>query len=607
MCGFSVILTPKKSLSESQISKIDKDLEHRGPDSSGVYQKKGFTMIFRRLSILDLRQVADQPMVDEKNQISLVFNGEIYNYNQLKNELSAKGFIFKTKSDTEVILHGYKAWGTSLCKKLEGMFAFVIIDKMKEKAIIARDQYGIKPLYFYKNDNFFYIGSEIKPLKNLVKLEVDKNCLSELFFFRYIHGVKTGYKNVKKIEAGHFANIDLINYKLKIQKYYDVVDTISDREDKNINKNKISIINHLLKQSIIKHTQSDVGFSVQLSGGVDSSFLVALLHQKFGKNLNTYSLRIDDKNFDEIEYRKEVNKLYPTNHIEIDCDSNTFANSFEQTIKSLESPTTHFGCVLLYELCKKISIKNKVVLTGEGADEVFGGYPRYKEIDKIINLKKLANILPITLIRKIPRLNFLEYYKNKNPLKEILTFRTFDKITEIFSDLKFNNKFLMKIEERFDNPRNQIAFYDYKIYLESLLLRQDKVSMAHGVEARVPYVNQPLIDYVNSLGVKEKYDKNCPKIILKNISKKFFNKKFIFREKNGLNLPITKWLLDKKGFGRYIELFDNNNYEILKFNANKILIKKIIDDFRTKKKLEYGKLIAQLINFEIWLRTFKSQ
>ena len=599
MCGFVVLIQPGKKFSENLLSNIEKSIFHRGPDSGGIYSEKGIALIFRRLSILDLRKIANQPMENKKANVFVVFNGEIYNYKNLKNSLEKKGYNFKTESDTEVILNGYLEWGNKISGKLEGMFAFAIFDKNKKKIFVSRDHMGIKPLYFFSNGEFIYFGSEIRPLKFFNKLTPDKKNLSEIIFFRYAGGKSTGYKNVYKVLPGFNYHVDVDNLYVKKERYFDVRQTFKNQRKSNYQSN----IEKLLFRSIDKHTQSDVGFSVQLSGGLDSSLVLAFLHKKYDKKINTYSINIDDIEFNEIQYRKVVNQLYPSEHTEVFCDSSTFADSLEPTIKSLEAPTTHFGCVLLYELCKIISKKNKVVLTGEGSDEIFGGYSRYIEIEKILFLKALSEKLPKFMISKIKKLNFLENYKNKNPYTELITFRSFDILKEVFFELPNSNEFIHNTFQNFENPRNKIALYDQTIYLESLLIRQDKISMAHGLESRVPFVNTSLIKYVNSLSTKDRYDKKMTKKILKQISENFFPREFIYRKKNGLNLPLSKWLLDEKGFGRFLGLFEESNFKLLEYTEKK-KISKLVNNFRKKKQIQLGKVISQLINLELWLRSF---
>lgn len=596
MCGFVVLIEPKKKFSNDILSKIEKKIFHRGPDSGGILNENGISMVFRRLSILDLRKISDQPMVDKKNSVSIVFNGEIYNFLELKKKLIKKGYFFKTNSDTEVILKGYLEWGEEISNMLEGMFAFAIFDKKKKNLFVSRDHLGIKPLYFFSNGKFIYIGSEISPLKNFIDLQVDKESLSEILFFRYASGKSTGYKNIFKIPAGYNYSINIETLNVRRTQYFDLAGTFYKNKKMDLN-----LIESTLFKSINKHTQSDVGFSIQLSGGLDSSLLVSSLYKMSGRKIDTFSLSIDAPDFNEYKYRKIVNELYPTNHHEIFFDSYKFANSFEKTIESLESPTTHFGCVLLYELCKVISKTNKVVLTGEGADEIFGGYSRYIDFRKILLMKKISTYMPNQLINRIPKLRFLENYKLKNSFKQLITFRVFDIFEDIFHEFSPNYEKIEELVAHFSKPRDKLAIYDQKIYLESLLVRQDKVSMAHGVESRVPFVDVPLIVSMNSFPEDKRYHNKITKHVLKKIAKKFFPRNFIYRKKNGLNLPISQWLNDKRGFGRFLDLFDDPNFKLLDY-ADKDKIKNLVNQFRTKNDPSLAKVLSQLINIEVWLR-----
>lgn len=601
MCGFVALIEPNKNFSERILSKIDSDLYHRGPDSSGRYVRNGFALVFRRLAILDTRDIADQPMVDDIRKISMVFNGEIYNYKKIRNDLESKGHNFQTESDSEVIMKGYKEWGEEIFNILDGMFAIVIVDQIKGLAFAARDRMGIKPLYFYQNKQFIYIGSEIKPLKNLFPVILDKSSIGEIIFFRFPSGEKTGCANVKKILPGTYFIINLGDSNVRKKTYFSVVDTIKNNKK---SENFEEDISSLLEQSIIDHTQSDVGFSLQLSGGLDSSLISAILNKNLDQNIDSYSLKIDSQHFDESEYRAIVNKLYPSNHHELICDSELFADTFEKAIKCLEMPTTHFGCILLYSLCELISKKHKVILTGEGADELFGGYSKYSEIQKLVYLKRISNLIPDFLINNIQKIKFLEYYKDSSPFFNVMTYRKFDILKEIFTDISIDLEYRNNILNKFSNPLDKLTLYDQTIYLESLLLRQDKLSMAHGLEARVPFVDLKLIKQTNLLSRNIKYNNKCTKIILKRIAEKYFPKDFIYRKKNGLLLPISEWLRNQKGFGRYLELFSNNNCQIQDF-CDLAKIKKIIEAFKFKDRDDFGPALAHLINIELWLRLFK--
>ncbi len=268
-------------------------------------------------------------------------------------------------------------------------------------------------------------------------------------------------------------------------------------------------------------------------------------------------------------------------------------------------PSTHLGCILLYSLCEKVSKKHKVILTGEGADELFGGYSRYSEIRKLIYLKKLSNFIPDVFIKSIKKLNFLEYHKKTNPFFEMMTYRKYDLLKEIFSDVQLDLDYRKEVLSKFSDPLDKLTSYDQTIYLESLLLRQDKLSMAHGLEARVPFVDLNLIKKINFLSRDIKYNKKTTKIILKRVAEKYFPKDFIYRKKNGLLLPISQWLRNESGFGRYLDLFFSNNCQIQNY-CDKSKIRKIIEKFKFKSRDDYGPALAHLINLEIWLKSFKT-
>ena len=308
MCGivaqFSKNCQPPNEL---RVTAMANDIEHRGPDDEGFHFSDWFGIGFKRLSILDLSYDAHQPMYDEKKDYVIVFNGEIYNFKSIRQELIKKGYSFFSKSDTEVVLKSYIEWGSECLSKFTGMFAFIIVDLNKDKVFVARDQLGIKPLYFYQDDRNIFFASEIKCFRNCTKLDINKDALYEQFYFRYVSGMRTIFKNIYRLEAGNFLEFDK-RAMIKQKKYYDVIDSVTQPNKKNID---MDLVEQILGESIISHTSSDVGYNIQLSGGIDSSYLVANLSEEYKHKVNTYSAELTGYEYDEAIYQNYVSNKSP--------------------------------------------------------------------------------------------------------------------------------------------------------------------------------------------------------------------------------------------------------------------------------------------------------
>lgn len=595
MCGFVVFFEPKRKFNHKLLKSLGNDIIHRGPDAEGYLNEEGIGGVFRRLSIIDPSSKSDQPMTSGK--ITIFFNGEIYNYKKLKAELISEKINFKSNGDTEVILEGYKKYGINFLKKLIGMFSIVIIDRFFDKAIVLRDPFGIKPLYIYKNKNFIGLSSEVKPLHRACKPEVDFEALKELLVFGWAAGKLSNYKNIDLIKPGTLLEINLKNSLIKQQNFENIFNY-----EKIYNLDVLEI-GELIDKSIQDHTMSDVGYSLQLSGGVDSSYIAAICAKNSDKKLSAFSINIDDESLSEEKFQKQVVEKYNLKYYKVNFNGQNYAEELPSAVKYMEGPTPHGGCVAIKYLNKEISKFSKVVLTGEGADELFGGYARYQFLEyfKLINFIK--KFVPQNFIPNIYPFQTLYKYKKTDPI--------------IFSSVGYNFETLWrsmpeiiplpghreKISSNFSDILDKLRSVDQSSYLSSLLIRQDKLSMAHSVEARVPYVHLPLYKKMNKLNISANYYKRQTKPILKQIAKKKLPEELVFRKKNGLLSPYGKWFSDTNGAGAYLEYLDNSNSRIKSF----------VDEKRFNKFLSIARkdiyknqnILRKLVEIELWLRSIK--
>ncbi len=602
MCGLAAFFEPGRVFSDSLLSAVSSDLYHRGPDSEGKISEKGFGLVFRRLAIIDPIKLSDQPMTSRDGNSTVIFNGEIYNYKQLRSQLKSQGIIFKTNSDTEVLLEGYNFYGEKILDYLEGMFSFIIIDRKRSIALAARDPFGIKPLYYIHNKNFTAFSSEMRIFSRLKKAEPDLSALPELLTFKWAAGKTSNQTDVIKVEAGTTIKVNLYDGSIKKFRYSNILDLLTSPKINDENN-----VKEALEKSIYDHLISDVGYSTQLSGGIDSSLITALASKDKKKKISTYGIKIEDEKFDESIFRDMVKEKYPIDTFDLKIDGYDYAEALPSTIDSLEGPSSHGGCVALWLLCKEIKKKHKVVLTGEGADELFGGYERYGLWRKTAFQEKLSK-LPFTkfLPSSYPFLGIKRFINNDAAIFSSV-YDNLDNLNFLFPDiLPALPGYRNKITKNFNDFRDRLYAIDHTAYLESLLNRQDKISMASSIETRVPFVHLPLWKVVSGLPQSIRTPGYETKPVLKKIALKYLPDALVNRRKIGLVLPYHKWLSDSNGFGRYLDFLKEPNAPI-KSVSEKKQIDLLIDRYRSNPSWDLSKTINKLINIDLWLRSFKNK
>ncbi len=603
MCGFAAFFEPGRIFQQELLDGVDRDLYHRGPDSGGMISEPGLSLVFRRLAIIDLSDDANQPMTDSTGRCSIVFNGEIYNYKEIRKDLQSAGANFHTNCDTEVILQGYLFWGEEILDRLEGMYAFAIVDRKKSVAFVARDPYGIKPLYMLRNGSTTAFASEMRVLTRLIKPEIDESALAELLTFAWAAGTKSNLKGIERVPGGTVYKICLNTGTVTSRCFLNILDLLGQETPMTMDES-VEQISGAIKTSLRAHLISDVGYALQLSGGVDSSVVAALASEETDWPISSFSASLGNHPLDEGEFRNEVVERYNLVHNEIPLGNKEFADALEQAIWHMEGPVPHGGCVMLMLICNQLRSETKVVLTGEGADEMFGGYYRYEIWRKLRNQELISRILPSKVLPNRRPFMGIKKFAGLDAAVYASVYRDIRPLHRLFPELVPGNGAREVSSNNFKSFLLRLFAVDQTAYLESLLVRQDKMSMAASVEARVPFVHVPLARKTNSIPRKIMAPGGITKPVLKRIAEKYLSKRLIHRRKNGLLLPYSDWLKDPDGLGRYLEYLSDPNSRLAAY-CSRGELENIVENFRTGRHSGVQWLM-RLVNIEIWLRTADS-
>ncbi len=562
MCGITGFINYDNTIPDKElILKLNNVIIHRGPDNGSVKLIDNVALGHRRLSIIDLSENANQPFTTINKRFTIVFNGEVYNFSEIRDNLIAKGIEFKTKSDTEVILYAYQEYGNSCFRMFNGMFALSIYDSQTKELILARDQFGIKPLYYLNNQNNFVFGSEIKSIIQHPEFNptIDSQGLTEYIWFGNPLGDNTIYKSVKELDAGCYMIVSASG--LKIEKYFN----LNKIQEKKISETEaIREIRRLLEDSVKRHLISDVPVGVFLSGGIDSSALVALGAKHYSGKLKTYSVGFDFASGpNELGLAAKIAKKYDTDHHEIHISGKNVINVIETLVDAHDEPFGDAADIPLYLLTQKIKGDIKVVLQGDGGDEFFGGYSRYNTLQ---NTKKWGALFFLP--------QFIKYLKISNP--EILRLQRFvAAISE--NDPAVRNALLLTMSSKFTAPLNifnseyskilnaidpfqrykeiykhlpqgiddvQALFYsDSQIILKDTFFEKvDKSTMANSIEVRVPFVDKELTEFMLSVPANLKVKGGVKKYLLKKALEGIVPDEILYGKKTGFSVPYAYWL-----------------------------------------------------------------
>ncbi len=598
MCGIAGIFASQRKLLDKEIlscNQILSKLDHRGPDNEGFYQNDQLFLGHKRLSIIDLSDSAKQPMSNEDDTVWLTYNGEIYNFVPLREDLIQKGHTFKSESDSEVILHLYEEYDEKCVDFLEGMFAFALWDDKKQKLFLARDRLGIKPLYysFEEETQVFMFSSEVLPLKEALGEEGEYDLTAVSHFLQYgaVSSPNTIFSNIKTLTPGHYMTLE--GRELKEHPYWSLAKILN----KNIKKSpEIKDLKKIIQNVVNKHLVSDVPLAILLSGGMDSSALVAFSASNPDIKLKTLNISFAEKDFDESLYAKQVSEKFNTEHYECLLLEEDILKYFDAFLNHLDQPSVDgLNTFVVTQVAKEQGIK--VLLSGLGGDELFGGYSHFKLIHYLNTAKKVLEFCPKGF--HPPILNCLTWIARNRNLKgfgrlSYLMDTSFESMYRVYRGVfskeqiaQLLNCNVDRVQPALSLDANALSSYmDKAVYLEfdrylqdQLLKDADVMSMAHSIEMRVPFLDHTLIENVLQLNYKYRFDPKVPKKLLYDLVGSELPDKSVFRKKQGFTFPLDQWM---RG--------------VLKSRVEQVLLEEGFD-FISKKEIE--KIWAQFLKGEL--------
>lgn len=566
MCGFLVLLkSNNREIEKLKIQNVINDLKARGPDHQAVLQSNSSLFVSTRLAHRDLGDGANQPFKDLESRSVIAFNGEIINDFELRNDLIKKAVSFSTRSDTEVILKGYLQEGISFFSKLRGMFSFIIWDEFNKRHIVVRDWFGIKPLYHAMTEFGPVFSSLVKPMKQFLPISPNTDRFMEYLTFGHIAAPHTLFKEIQHFPKGKMA---IINSEFKWSFH-----------ELHISESKLSL-DEILKRNIKGYLQSERKLGVQLSGGIDSTFILQE-SLNYTENLFSYSVIVPDEENSEEVYQRQALEKFKTHHFSLMAQSESFFSHIDQTIEHLEFPIHHLANVFFDKLFEKASQKSKGLLTGEGGDELFLGYKRYQYDRAFVSNVFSESIDPMTRMQKL-------FYK----LRQV--YISPSRIKMICPELctEYPERLEVLFQRDADSFLEGLSSHDLNYGLDSLLVRQDRLGMAYGLENRPPLVCPDLI----SLNRKLVESHSIGKIDLKQRLGQNFNRDFIDRKKKGFGLPMGTWLRKDQNY----KIFENLNQ--LSFVDNNELDREI-KQLKSNDN-ESSKYLMRIYVLDRWLKIF---
>jgi len=628
MCGICGIVnfSASEPVDSHLVQRMNDRQAHRGPDDQGYFIEENVGLGHRRLSIIDLSG-GKQPMFNEDGSVVVVFNGEIYNYADLTGDLIAKGHRFATRSDTETIVHAYEQYGEDCMRDFRGMFAFAIWDRKRRRLFLVRDRLGIKPVYYYAGKDFFVFASEIKSLLEhpRVPREVDRKAVDLYLELRYVPGPLTMFKDIFKLQPGHWMSVE--DGRITIKRYWDLQYPNAAQKSE---QDQLTEFEHLLEESVRLRLIAEVPLGVFLSGGLDSSTMLAMMSRiTKGERIKTFSVGFETDGpsgeeaagQNEFEYAREVAAHFKAEHHEFRVSADQFRDAIPTIVSHLDEPMADPTCIPLYFISKLAREYITVVLSGEGADEMMGGYQLYQ---KTLAMEKMRGWLgPLagmsSSLASLPvgdrGRGYLRRFGNRledhyrgigrpvTPETKLALMgpqrfqQTQQDLCEVF------NSYFKRVEKASD--LNRMLYVDAKIWLpEDLLLKADKMTMATAVELRVPFLDHKLVEFTATLADSLKIRQGKGKWILRHVMGSVLPPSIIQRPKKGFSMPTTSLLRSELGDFVHDALLSPHSACRQFFNSQ------ALEDVVTRQ--EKGRLpgyqtIWSLLVFELWHRTFVTQ
>ena len=611
MCGFAGYIHNYGTFDKEEvIHKMADRIKHRGPDDAHYYIDDGIALGFRRLSIIDL-EGGRQPILNEDGSLVLLFNGEIYNYQELREELIKAGHVFTTKTDSETILHGYEEYGKKILDRLRGMFAFIIWNKNTKELFGARDIFGIKPFYYYKKGKEFMFGSEIKSFHSHPNFEkeLDEDMIPLYLSYEYSPDERTIFKNVFKLPGAHCFTYK--NGELKVERYYKIEYKIED--DKSLEYWEDAITKEFT-ESVSMHQIADVEVGCFLSSGVDSSYVVKEI-SKGTKKVKTFSVGYEEEKYSELPYAQDFSNVIGVPNIANKVSADEFFDAVPEIQYYMDEPLPNPSEIPLYFLAKNARRYVKVVLSGEGADELFGGYPMYlagghfdhyshkvpRPVRKVLGTVakhcpnfKGKNFLVRGAMEPYQRFMRANYVFQSAERQKFLKRPIASKVPEEYSKRYFNEV------SNLDEP-TQLQYVDMHTWMiYDILLKADRMSMANSLELRVPFLDKKMLELSTRIPSRYRAANETTKIALRGAAIKQLPERTANKKKLGFPVPLNDWLREDKYYNKVKAAFQSDIAE--KFFVTSELMK-LLDDHKSGKALNMQK-IWSFYTFILWYEQF---
>lgn len=626
MCGIAgkVGFARETAVSSALVRRMMDAIRHRGPDDDGIYVEPQAVLGHRRLSIIDLNS-GRQPISNEDGTLWIVYNGEIYNFPELRNQLLAKGHLFKTHTDTEVIVHLYEEFGDGCVKHLRGMFAFALWDARKKRLLLARDRVGIKPLYFAETSDSLLFASEIKALlvDSELRREVDPQAIDTFLTFNYVPGGDTLLRGVRKLEPGHYLVLE--RGQIKIERYWDLRFPAEKRQGSF--DSAAEELNELLRRTVRDHMISDVPVGILLSGGVDSTALLSFMVRETNRDIKSFTVGFSGEQFaDERFYAKMAAKKFGSQHYETTITASDFQEFLPKYVGHMEEPVCEPPAVALYYVTKMARQHVKVLMSGEGGDEAFAGYQNYRNgvwVERVKALgqpwagaaasgvKQLARIPGFARLSKFPAMMNTPldryYYSRTSSPFSFFRRNKFEFYTPSFQQAIDPHFVDRQMAPCFANvqgqsPLDQMLYVDTKTWLpDDLLIKADKITMANSLELRVPLLDHKVLEFAASLPDSYKLNGFTTKYILKKVFDGRVPKEILKRKKSGFPVPVQTWLAhDLKDFTHDL-LLDRKTLQRGYFEQPAM---EQLLAAHGSKSADHSLEIFSLITLELWHRRF---
>ena len=625
MCGFAGIVhfDPRQPVEVDRLRRMRDVLSHRGPDGAGLYIDGPVGLSHRRLAIVDVSAAGEQPMTNEDGSVWIAFNGEIYNHASLRRGLESKGHRYRSRCDTETIIHQYEEDGDRVVEKLHGMFAFAIWDKKKQELLLARDRLGIKPLYYANTGSALVFGSEIKSLfaSGAVKATFNEEILPQYLSMAFVSGDETFFRGVRKLLPGHVLTWSA-EKGIRTRRYWEVPAPSSDGSDLSFEA-QARDLRARLEASVESHLMSDVPLGVFLSGGLDSSALAAMMSRQVRDPIQSFSVGFAETEANELPYARTVAKAIGAEHRDVSVTPSDFFEALPHLVWHEDEPIAFPSSVALYFVAKLARNHVKVVLTGEGADELFLGYNRYRvtmwnsrlgppywaAMPQAVRtqVRRMVHALPSSLERVAER-TFLAL----EPGIRSLFLENFAVYTEDFQRTLLSRPEML---DQRDPYAVQMACYagakgdildrmsrtDLQTYLHELLMKQDQMSMAASIESRVPFLDDRLVEHVTQLPSDLKVRMWQTKAIFREAVRDIIPAEIIARKKMGFPVPVGRWL--RGDFWPVVQEFVLGPRATSRGYFDRAALARMADEHRSGRG-RHGDRLWLLVNLEIWQRVF---